>query len=90
MKKYKVVQVSSAEAFELSLNELTMAGWKVITANIAPLPTAAGNEFVYFALLESAPIEAELKQMLEENINELDGLEGLDSIENVDFSPSDN
>lgn len=99
MKKYKVVQVSSAEVFEISLNELAQAGWKVISSNVAPLPEAANDDFVYFALLESMPIETELKQLVEENSDELsaldaldgqDSLEGLDSIDNVDISPSAN
>ncbi|GAB3541013.1 hypothetical protein GCM10027443_39710 [Pontibacter brevis] len=87
MKKYKVVQVHSAGAFETSLNELAQAGWKVIASNMATLPEAADDDFVYFALLESAPIEEELKQMIEENTDELDAL---DSLDNVDLSPSAN
>lgn len=91
MKKYKAVKVTSAEAYETSLNELSQAGWKVIAANMAPLPGAT-DEFVYFALLENTPIEDELKQMVEENTNDLDGnLDGsLDSLDNVDLSPSAN
>ncbi|WP_162051620.1 hypothetical protein [Pontibacter pamirensis] len=90
MKRYKVLQVSSAEAFETSLNELAHAGWKVITANMAPLSEAADDDFVYFALLESAPIEEGLKQLMEENTDELDALNGLDSLDNVGLSPSAN
>lgn len=90
MKQYKVVQVSSAEAFETSLNELAQAGWKVVASNMAPLPDAADDDFVYFALLENAPIEAELKQMMEENAGEMDALDGLESLDNIDLSPSAN
>ncbi|MFD3001210.1 hypothetical protein ACFS7Z_12600 [Pontibacter toksunensis] len=90
MKQYKVVQVSSAEAFETSLNELAQAGWKVIASNMAPLPAAAEDDFVYFALLENTPIEAGLKQMMEENAGELDALDALDSLDSVDLSPSAN
>ena len=91
MKRYKVVQVSSVEAFETSLNELAQAGWKVISSNMAPLPGVVNNEFAYFALLESTPIEEELKQMMEENLDALNGtLDSLDSLDNVDLSPSAN
>lgn len=93
MKRYKVLQVSSAEAFETSLNELAHAGWKLITANMASLPDAADDDFAYFALMENVPIETELQQLMEENsdeLNALDTLDGQNSHDTVDLSPSDN
>ncbi len=68
MKKYKVLQVNTAEALELSLNEHAQNGWKVITANFA----IQGDENIYFALLKNQSIEEEIKTLLEENINEID------------------
>ena len=84
MKKYKVVQVSSAEAFENSLNELSQAGWKVISANVT-FPVVVENTLIYFALLESFPLETELKHMLEENADEITG-----ELDNLGLSPSIN
>jgi len=84
MKKYKVVQVSSAEAFETSLNELAQAGWKVISANLT-FPVAAENTLIYFALMESFPLETELKQMMEENSADI-----TDEMDTLGLSPSIN
>ena len=84
MKKYKVVQVSSAEAFENSLNELSQAGWKVISANVT-FPVVVENTLIYFALLESFPLETELKHMLEENADEI-----TEEFDNLGLSPSVN
>ncbi|MDQ4141545.1 MAG: hypothetical protein M3142_13630 [Bacteroidota bacterium] len=80
MKKYKVVKTISAEAFEIELNSLAKAGWKVISANLAQ-QSAIGEEAVFFALLVINDVEVELKHMLEENVNEL---------EDIDLNPSDN
>ena len=84
MKVYKVVQVSSAEAFETSLNELAQAGWKVISANIT-FPVAAENTLIYFALMESFPLETELKQMMEENAADI-----TEEMDHLGISPSVN
>ncbi|WP_187264246.1 hypothetical protein [Pontibacter beigongshangensis] len=80
MKTYKVVKVNDAESFESNLNDLAQAGWKVVNANLA---FAGGTDETptYFALLENKSIEDELKQMMEENSDELD---------NIDLSPSAN
>ena len=78
MKKFKVVQVGSAETFESRLNELVASGYKVVTANLA---YPAGTDPVYFALLESSPVDEELKQMLAENTDE---------VEASGLTPSDN
>ena len=80
MKNYRVVQVTSAEAFETSLSDLAQLGWTVISANMA-YQGDAKKTATYFALLESAPIEAEIKQMLETRTDELD---------DIDLSPSAN
>ena len=80
MKTYKVVKVNDAEAFESNLNELAQAGWKVVNANLT-YSADKENLPTYFALLENTPIEDELKQMMEENSDELD---------NIDLSPSAN
>ncbi|MCC9165845.1 hypothetical protein [Pontibacter harenae] len=80
MRKYKVVQVTSAEAFETSLNELAQAGWKVVSSNMA-FSGAVEPTAVYYALLKSTPIEDELKQLMEKND---------ESIEDVNLSPSSN
>lgn len=69
------------------------AGWKLISANMAPRPNTAGDDFAYFALLENVPIETELQQLMEENtdeLNALDALDGHNSHDTVDLSPSDN
>ena len=87
MKKYKVVQVSNLEAFETSLNELAQTGWKIINSNLAFSPSGS-NEPVYFALLESTPIEEELKHMMEENTDSLDNINN--SLNNITLSPSAN
>ncbi|WP_114778226.1 hypothetical protein [Botryobacter ruber] len=80
MKSYRVVQVTSAEAFETSLNDLAQLGWTVVAANMA-YQGDARQMATYFALLESAPLEPELKQMLETRTDELD---------DIDLSPSAN
>ncbi len=80
MKKYKVLKVDSAEAFETGLNSLAQAGWKVIAANIAH-PRPENDEITYFALLVMNDVDVELKQLMEENIEELN---------NLDLNPSDN
>jgi hypothetical protein len=80
MKKYKVLKVDSAEAFEIELNKLAQSGWKVISANLAH-PSLENDEVTYFALLVMNDVDVELKQLMEENIDELD---------NIDLSPSDN
>ena len=84
MKIYKVVKVSSAEAFETSLNELAQAGWKVVSANVT-FPVTAENTPVYFALMESFPLETELKHMIEENVADI-----AEEIDNLGISPSVN
>ncbi|QMU29137.1 hypothetical protein [Adhaeribacter radiodurans] len=80
MKKYKVVKSISAEAFEIELNSLAKAGWKVISANLAQ-QNGLSEEAIFFALLVINDVDIELKQMLEENVNEL---------EDIDLNPSDN
>ncbi|PSR53088.1 hypothetical protein AHMF7605_05885 [Adhaeribacter arboris] len=80
MKKYKVLRSISAEAFENELNSLAKAGWKVISANLAQQGLES-DEAIFFALLVINDVDVELKQMLEENVNEL---------EDIDLNPSDN
>jgi hypothetical protein len=83
MKKYKVVKVVSAEAFEISLNELAQEGWKVVNANL----TFAGSdktEPVFFALLVSNDTDTALKELMEENADELNNMDS------IGLSPSDN
>ena len=80
MKQYKVIKASAAEAFEIDLNELAKAGWKVITANLV-FRGLESEEQVYFALLENRAQDKTLNYLLEENLEELD---------NIDLAPSDN
>ena len=80
MKKYKVVKTISAEAFENELNVLAKEGWKVISANLAQ-PSLDNEDTIFFALLVINDVDVELKQLLEENVDEL---------ENIDLNPSDN
>ncbi|TXK50809.1 hypothetical protein FVR03_03915 [Pontibacter qinzhouensis] len=81
MKTYKVVKVTAAETFETSLNELSQAGWKVVNANLV-FANDTNNTPTYFALLENTPLEDELKQMVEENPEEL--------LNDMGLSPSSN
>jgi hypothetical protein len=80
MKKYKVVKLDSAEAFEIALNGLANEGWKVISANMA-YSDPQNNEVTYFALLVMNDIDVELKQLMEENTN---------ALEDIDLNPSPN
>ncbi|MFT2007341.1 hypothetical protein ACMA1I_01575 [Pontibacter sp. 13R65] len=73
MKTYKVLKTADAEAFETNLNELAKVGWKVVNANLA-FAGDADNTTIYFALLENAPIDDELKQLIEENTDEIESL----------------
>ncbi|QNF33753.1 hypothetical protein HUW51_13865 [Adhaeribacter swui] len=80
MKKYKAVKSISAESFETELNTLAKAGWKVISANLTQAGVK-GDEAIFFALLVMNDVDVELKQLLEENVDEL---------EDIDLNPSDN
>ncbi len=80
MKKYKVLKTSSAESFETELNSLAKAGWKVISANLAQQGLES-DEAIFFALLVINDVDVELKQLMEENVDEL---------EDIDLNPSDN
>jgi len=83
MKKYKVVKVSSAESFETSLNELAREGWKVVNANLA-YQGLESDDATFFALLVNNDTDIALKELMEENVDELN------NIENLGLTPSDN
>jgi len=83
MKKYKVVKVDSAEAFEIALNELAQEGWKVVNANLTYQgldKTAA----IFFALLVNNDTDTALKELMEENTDELNNMDS------IGLSPSAN
>ncbi len=80
MKKYKVLKTNSAESFENGLNSLAKAGWKVISANLTQQGLES-DEAIFFALLVINDVDVELKQLMEENVDEL---------EDIDLNPSDN
>ncbi|GEO06499.1 hypothetical protein AAE02nite_41630 [Adhaeribacter aerolatus] len=82
MKKYKVLTTDSAESFEIDLNQLAKQGWKVVSANLTN--NGADNLPLFFALLVTNGTDLVLKELLEENIDELN------NPENIGLSPSDN
>ncbi|MGV3585727.1 MAG: hypothetical protein ACO1OF_01895 [Adhaeribacter sp.] len=82
MKKYKVLTTDSAEAFEIDLNQLAKQGWKVVSANLAQ--NGSSTLPVYFALLVSNGTDLVLKELMEENTDELN------NPENIGLSPSAN
>lgn len=82
MKKYKVLTTNSAEAFEIDLNQSAKQGWKVVSANIAQ--NAADNLPIFFALLVTNGTDLVLKELLEENTDEIN------NPENIGLMPSDN
>lgn len=83
MKNYKVIKLNSAEAFEISLNELAQEGWKVVNANLA-YDGSGSNEAVFFALLVNNDTDTALKELMEENTDELNNMDSMG------LSPSDN
>lgn len=83
MKKYKVVKVDSAEAFEINLNELAQDGWKVVNANLAYEGTEK-SVAIFFALLVNNDTDTALKELLEENTDELNNMDS------IGLSPSAN
>ncbi len=82
MKKYKVLTTDSAEAFEIDLNQLAKQGWKVVSANLSH--NGSDNLPLFFALLVANGTDLVLKELLEENTDELN------NPENIGLTPSDN
>ena len=83
MKKYKVVKVESAEAFEIALNELAQEGWKVVNANLA-YEGSVNSIAIFFALLVTNDTDTALKELMEENTDELNNMDS------IGLSPSAN
>ena len=82
MKKYRVLTTESAEAFEIDLNHLAKQGWKVVSANLAG--NGSNNLPQFFALLVTNGTDMVLKELMEENTDELN------NPENIGLAPSDN